>query len=102
MPAAIVKPADFRTIWANALSDFHRSTSIDIGNSDVFHPRDVDDLIGHLKEEHVEFDNDTRSSKFTNVIKSAIEPFNFLIATAGSSAAQVCPPQENLDHLCLI
>lgn len=90
MPATAVKAADVRTIWANALSDFYNSTNVDlIEDSTIFHPTDVDDLIGHLKKEHLEFANDTRSSKFTNVIKGAIGPLNFLTATAGSSAAQV-------------
>jgi Cys-tRNA synthase (O-phospho-L-seryl-tRNA:Cys-tRNA synthase) len=90
MPATTVKPIDFRTIWTNALCDFCKSTNVDlIENPAIFHPTDVDDLIRQLKEEHLEFGHDTRSSKFTNVIKSAIGPFNFLTATAGSSAAQV-------------
>lgn len=94
MATGAVKPTDFRSIWSRALREFHGSTSIDLEDPTIFHPRDVDDLVGYLTREHHEFGQDARSSKFTNVLKSAIGPFNFLTATAGSTAAQASRPRS--------
>ena len=90
MAPADGRPADFSVIWERALRDFYRNTDVDLANDpDVFHPRSVDDLIGHLNDEHSEFGHDTKSSQFTQVIKGAIGPFSFLTSTVGSTAASV-------------
>ncbi|EME88554.1 uncharacterized protein MYCFIDRAFT_192695 [Pseudocercospora fijiensis CIRAD86] len=77
----------FRKLWATALAQYNRETRLNIEDPAIPHPRNVDELISSLKLQHAEFGEDTRSNAFTNIIKGAIGPFNFLSNSVGSTVA---------------
>ena len=79
----------FRRLWATALAQYNKETRLNIEDPAIPHPRNVDELIVSLKSQHAEFRDDTRSNAFTDVIKGAIGPFNFLSNSVGSTVAPV-------------
>ncbi|EMC91241.1 hypothetical protein BAUCODRAFT_127159 [Baudoinia panamericana UAMH 10762] len=83
--------SDFTRVWSKALSEFYGHTDINLEDPSIAHPQSAEELIDYLHTEHEEFGHDTKSSKFTEVMKGAIGPFRFLTSTVGSTAATMFP-----------
>lgn len=89
MAASKRESSSFARIWQAALDDYYGHTKLHLDDPAIPVLDDAEDAIKYLQGHDREYRNDTRGSAFSDALKGAIGPFNFLTSTVGGAAGMV-------------